>query len=721
MVYRILTIIAAFCIASGAYAQYNIVPAPAEMQIDASGTPYKYKGTVKPKLVTDSSLRPEEYVLTVDSKGVVIKAADAKGFFYGKQTLAQMQQQSDGELPPCTITDYPRFGYRGVMLDVVRCYLPVDEIKKVIDVAAELKLNTLHLHLTDDNGWRLEIKKYPKLTEVGAWRVDRPELFPGRLNAKSASEPATYGGYYTQKEMRELVKYAADRHITIIPEIEMPAHAAAAIASYPELACPVVDKFVGVFPGIGGKDAAIIMCAGNEDVYRFYEGVLDEVMDIFPSEYIHLGGDEAQKSNWEKCPKCNEKLHAEGLEDFEALQGYFMDRINRYVHQKGRKTIGWDEVTYGDPEEEMTIMGWQGLGNVAVHDSQNSGRPFILTPAKKLYLIRYQGPQWFEPYTYFGNNTLEDVYMYEPVDSTWWTPALESQLQGVQASLWTEFCKNADDVEYLIFPRLLALSEVAWSPKYSKDWDGFLEAADAYLPSLDRRGINYAKSMYNLDHKVTRPGDGALKVQLSSIRPDLEIRYSLGDSTFSNSGNEVIVKEDAVVYATTFKDGEKIGQTLALPLTFNKATSALVTAQNCSNGLANVLTNGLRGRRNSDFEWAGWHNSTAEFVVNLGSLQQIKEVKVGCLVNSDICIAAPKDLYLYVSDDDSHWRLVSTINNGPDDVYIHPQRIIDYNFDGLDTTAQYLKVVAVNPGVIPDGYAREGTPTWLYFDEISVK
>lgn len=720
MIYRILTFFAALCIVSGAYARYNIVPAPAEMQIDASANPYIYKGAVKPKLVTDSSLRPEEYVLTVDSKGVVIKVADAKGFFYGKQTLAQMQKQSDGELPACTITDYPRFGYRGVMLDLVRCYLPVGEIKKIIDVAAELKLNTLHLHLTDDNGWRLEIKKYPKLTDVGAWRVDRPELFPGRLNARSASEPATYGGYYTQKEMRELVKYAAKKHITIIPEIEMPAHAAAAIASYPELACPVVDKFVGVFPGIGGKDAAIIMCAGNEDVYRFYEDVLDEVMDIFPSEYIHLGGDEAQKGNWEKCPKCNEKLHSEGLKDFEELQGYFMDRINKYVHQKGRKTIGWDEVTYGDPKEEMTIMGWQGLGNIAVNDSRSSGRPFIMTPAKKLYLIRYQGPQWFEPYTYFGNNTLKDVYMYEPVDSTW-TSALENNLQGVQASLWTEFCKNADDVQYLIFPRLLALSEVAWSPKNTKDWQGFLDGADAFLPLLDKRGINYARSMYNLDHNVTRTEDGALRVEFSSIRPDLDIRYSVGDSTFSHPGNEVIVKDDAVVYATTFKDGERAGQMLQIPLSFNKATAAVVTSPNCSNGLAGVLTNGLRGQRNSDFEWAGWHNCTAEFVVDLGSKQDISEVNLGCLVNSDICIAAPKDLYLYTSDNGSNWQLVSTIANGADDIYIHPQRIVDYSFDGLDISARYLKVVAVNPGIIPDGYAREGTPSWLYFDEISVK
>ena len=720
MTYRILALLVILCVSHLAYGGYNIVPAPAEMNIDATSPPYKYKGAVKPKLVTDADMRAEEYVLTVDAKGVTIKAADARGFFYGRQTLAQMVRQNPGELPACSISDYPRFGYRGVMLDVVRCYLPVDEIKKIIDVAAELKLNTLHMHLTDDNGWRLEIKKYPKLTEVGAWRVDRPELFPGRLNARSASEAATYGGYYTQKEMRDLVKYAASKHITIIPEIEMPAHAAAAIASYPDLACPVVDKFVGVFPGIGGKDAAIIMCAGNEDVYRFYEDVLDEVMNIFPSEYIHLGGDEAQKSNWEKCPKCNEKLHAENLKDFEELQGYFMDRINQYVHQKGRKTIGWDEVTYGNPKEEMTIMGWQGLGNVAVDDSRHSGRPFIMTPAQKLYLIRYQGPQWFEPYTYFGNNTLKDVYTYEPVDSTW-TPALEDNLKGVQASLWTEFCRNATDAQYLIFPRLLALSEVAWGKKGQKDWQGFLDATDAFLPSLDNKGVTYARSMYNIDHKVSRTDDGSLRVELSCIRPDVDIRYSVGDSTFSQSGSELIFNDDAVIYATTYKDGERVGKTLELPVSFNKATAAKVTSSNCTNSLTEVLTNGVRGRRNSDFEWAGWHNCTAEFIVDLGKKEQINEVKLGCLVNSDICIAAPQVICLYASDNAAAWQLIGTISNSPDNVYIHPQKVIDYTFDNLHTSAQYLRIVALNPGIIPDGYAREGTPAWMYFDELIVE
>lgn len=235
------------------------------------------------KVAIDPSLAPEQYRLEVTPDGISLSAAGNSGLMYGVETLAQLADANDRRsVDACTVDDYPRFGYRGLMIDAVRCFYPVEDLRKMIDMASRLKINNVHLHLTDDNGWRLEIKKYPRLTDVGAWRVDRPEIFPGRINARSADEPATYGGFYTQKEMRELVKYAASRNVNIIPEIEMPAHSAAAIASYPELACPVVDKFVGVFPGIGGYDASIILCAGKESTYDFITGVLDEVMDIFP-------------------------------------------------------------------------------------------------------------------------------------------------------------------------------------------------------------------------------------------------------------------------------------------------------------------------------------------------------------------------------------------------------------------------------------------------------
>lgn len=670
----------------------------------------------------DPQMKHEEYSLSVSSTGVSIKAADNAGLMYAVETFAQLADASDrASVAACTITDYPRFGYRGLMIDPVRCFYTPEELRKMIDMASRLKINNVHLHLTDDNGWRLEIKKYPKLTDVGAWRVDRPDLFPGRLNARSADEPATYGGYYIQKDMRELVKYAAERNINIVPEIEMPAHSAAAIASYPELACPVVDKYVGVFPGIGGYDASIILCAGKESTYQFLTDVLDEVMDIFPSKYIHLGGDEANKSVWEKCPECNARIESEHLDGHEGLQAYLMDRINHYVRSKGRTAMGWDEVTYGDPKEDMIIYGWQGDGGVAVRDSRKSGRKFIMTPAKTLYLIRYQGPQWFEPFTYFGNNDLHDVYTYEPVGEDW-DEQLQSNLMGVQGSLWSEFCHSGADMEYLVFPRLVAVADMGWRPQGRADWEAFLPALDNFTKTLDRNDINYARSMYNLSH-VVRPEDGNLSVTLSCIRPDVEVRYAT-DSAFTSpvvADGAITVDSPTTLYASTFRDGTQMGRTLTLDLDFNKATGLKVTAPTCRNGLAYTLTNGLRGSdRNSDFEWAGWWNETAEFTVDLGKLQPVSSVQLGTLVHSDICVAAPRHIYVYTSPNATSFTLAGEVTLDDETVYYKKARVLDIDLPIKPTEARYIKVVAVNPGRIPDGFAREGTATWMYFDELKV-
>lgn len=675
------------------------------------------------KVVIDPQLKSEEYRINVYTDGVTVSASDKKGLMYAVETFAQLADANDRtSVTACSIEDYPRFSYRGLMIDPVRCFYTPEELRKMIDMASRLKINNVHLHLTDDNGWRLEIKKYPKLTSVGAWRVDRPDLFPGRLNAQSADEKATYGGYYTQNEMRDLVKYAAERNINIVPEIEMPAHSAAAIASYPELACSVVDKFVGVFPGIGGYDASIILCAGKDSTYKFLTDVIDEVLDIFPSPYIHLGGDEADKTIWKKCPDCNAKIEHEHLGNHEGLQAYLMDSINHYVRSKGRVAMGWDEVTYGDPKEDMIIYGWQGDGGVAVRDSRRSGRKFIMTPAKTLYLIRYQGPQWFEPFTYFGNNDLKDIYTYEPVGADW-DDNLRSNLMGVQGSLWSEFCRTGDDMEYLVFPRLVAVADMGWRPEGRSDWEAFLPALDNFTKTLDRNDINYARSMYNLSHVVS-PKDGKLEVTLSCIRPDVEIMYAT-DSTFTDArkySDTFIVDSPTTIYASTFCDGKQMGRTLALNLDFNKATGATVKAPTCRNGLAYTLTNGLRGSdRNSDFEWAGWWNETAEFTVDLGEITPVNSINLGTLVHSDICVVAPKQIYVYTSPNATSFTLAGSVTLDDDTIYNKKARILDIDLPVTPTEARYVKVVAVNPGRIPDGMAREGTATWMYFDNIDVK
>ena len=304
---------------------------------------------------TDSSLKSEAYQLAVTPKQIQIKASDIKGFFYALQTIRlllpsavegnRQVENIQWSIPAVTIQDEPRFGYRALMLDAARFFIPKENVLRIIDSMGILKINTLHFHLTDDNGWRLEIKKYPRLTEVGAWRVNRMDVpFYFRRNAEPG-EPTPIGGFYTQEDIKEMISYAADRQIEIIPEIDMPAHSNAALAAYPQLACPVVDSYIGVIPGLGGSNSGVIYCAGNDSAFTFLQDVLDEVMAIFPSRYIHLGGDEAQKGYWKKCPLCQERIKKEHLANEEDLQGYFMKRMSDYVRSKGREVIGWDELT----------------------------------------------------------------------------------------------------------------------------------------------------------------------------------------------------------------------------------------------------------------------------------------------------------------------------------------------------------------------------------------
>lgn len=712
-----------------AQTKYDIIPQPADVQYstDVFHLPKGWK-PAKAQQVKDASLPGEGYELSITSHGVTIKASTKEGFFYGQQTLAQIttQQQSAGDdyLQCLTISDHPRYCYRGIMLDVVRCYIPTEKILQIIDVASQLKVNRLHLHLTDDNGWRMEIKKYPKLTEVGAWRVERDTHFQNRENPR-ADEPTPVGGVYTQKELRSIVDYAAKRGITVIPEIEMPAHSVAAIASYPEMTCPVMgDRFIGVLPGIGGKDASIIYCAGNERVYTFLQDILDEVLKVFPSEYIHIGGDEAEKSHWQACALCQEQMKRNGIEDEEHLQGYFMDRIIRYLNSKGRKAIGWDEVTMGRPQEDITIFGWRGKGQAAIDDARQYGRSFVMTPGQKLYLIRYQGPQWFEPYTYFGNNTLKDVFSYEPVASDW-TPQLEQQLQGIQASLWTEFCKSSDDVEYLLFPRVMALADNAWRQKGCGDWNGFLRALDSYLPSLREKGINYAQSMYNIQHTV-RPVDGKLSVKLECERPDVQIRCTTdGQEPTAQSavfdGIAQSPSELSVVKAATFIGDRQVGKTLTLPFISNKASGCSVKAVGCTNGLADVLTNGLRGSDcHSDFEWAGWYNSDAEFVVDLGEPSAITNVILGTLANCNMTVAAPRAVFVYGSNDKTNFTMLGTTTLSDDKVFAKLPTKIDVNVSVPSSTCRYIKVKAIHPGTMPADYLRGGQTPWIYFDEVII-
>lgn len=682
------------------------------------------------RLVTDRSLKNEAYQLSVTPEGITVKASDKKGFFYGLQTVRSLLPASIEStraletawtVPAVTVNDEPRFGYRGLLLDVSRFFIPKENVLRIIDCMAMLKVNKLHFHLTDDNGWRIEIKKYPRLTEVGAWRVDHTDApFHSRRNPKEG-EPTPIGGFYTQEDMKEIVAYAMERQIEVIPEIEMPAHANAALASYPQMACPVVDEYIGVLPGLGGKNAEIIFCAGKDSVFTFIQDIIDEILPLFPSRYINIGGDEARKTYWEKCPLCQARMKKENLADEEDLQGYFMKRVSDYVRSKGREVIGWDELTNTTLPDSVIILGWQGMGTAALKAAEQ-GHRFIMTPARIMYLIRYQGPQWFEPVTYFGNNTLKDVYDYEPVQKDW-KPEYASLLMGVQACMWTEFCNSPEDVDYLIFPRLAALAEVAWAKPEKKNWASFLKAMDGYNEHLAVKGIEYARSMYNIQHTVT-PADGALQVKLECIRPDVEIRYTLdGNEPTPQSAlytGALGIDKTLTMRCATFAGGKQMGRTLILPLVWNKATAKPVL-----NAVSNeyVLTNGVRGSlKYTDSEWCSWMKSDSlSFTIDLQKVEKLYTFTLGCITNYGMAAHKPSVIQVLVSADNRSYKKVGEVRYTPEEIFREGTFIEDCSLDMGGVEARYVRVVAKGAGVCPPDHVRPGQEARVYFDEVIIE
>lgn len=679
-------------------------------------------------LELDKNLPEDAYEMQVSSGQIRVKASDSKGLFYGLQNLRLLlppaiesstaQDTVEWTVPEMTVKDAPRFGYRGFMLDVSRYFLPKEELLRMIDCMALLKLNRLHLHLTDDNGWRLEIKKYPKLTEVGAWKVDRQHLpFPERRNPKRG-EPATVGGYYTQADMKEIIAYAADRQIEIIPEIDIPAHSNAALASYPEYACPVVKDFIGVIPGLGGKNAEIIFCGGNEKTYEFLQDVLDEVIALFPSRYIHLGGDEATKTNWKKCPLCQARIREEHLADEEALQGYFMGRMSDYVRSKGKEVMGWDELTNSKLPEDAIIFGWQGFGNAALKAAEQ-GHRFVMTPARVAYLIRYQGPQWFEPLTYFGNNTLKGLFDYEPVQEGW-KPEYEKLLMGVQASMWTEFCNKPEDVFYLVFPRLAALAEIAWVPKNQKDWNVFLKGLDNYTAHLEQKDVVYARSMFNIQHRIIPNDNGALTLTLECERPDVDIHYTLDGTeptaTSPRYTQALTLKENVTVKAATFAGNEQQGKTLILPVEWNKATAKPLV--NAASGME-VLVNGLRGSlKQTDFEW---YTGAMNVTVDLQQPEDIRSCTAGCITNYGMAVHKPKSMTVELSDDNLHFKEAGKLTFTDDEIFREGNFIEDLRIDVDHARARYIRFTFEAPSNCPADHVRPGQPSRVYLDELIIR
>jgi hexosaminidase len=515
---------------------------------------------------------PEGYRLEVE-KNILLEAGEPRGVFYGIQTLVQLLfsgSRSMGAivLPAVQINDQPRFSWRGMHLDVSRHFFDKEFIKKYIDILALHKMNTFHWHLVDDQGWRLEIKKYLRLTEVGAWRVDMEDIPWNFRPDPQPGEKPTYGGFYTQDDIREVVKYAADRFITIVPEIEMPAHVQSALAAYPRFSCKQVPLMV---PAGGVWPITNIYCAGNDSTFIFLQDILSEVMDLFPSKYIHIGGDEADKTEWKQCPRCQNRIQQEGLGDEEELQSYFIRRIESFLNAHNRILIGWDEILQGGLADNAMVMSWRGTrGGIR---AARMGHDAVMTPIDFCYFNYYQSPDRdLEPYAIGGFTDLLKVYSYEPVPDEL-NGKEAKHILGVQGNVWSEYLLTGSQVEYMALPRITALSEVQWTPARLKDKDDFLRRLPALLDLLTNQGINYyVPAPQGLLNKM---------VFMDSIGVDLKNPLPFGEIRFTLSG-----KDPELVNSTEYKK----------PLTFFSDT-LLKTAVFLKNGRRSLVRSTRIARR----------------------------------------------------------------------------------------------------------------------------
>ncbi|TVZ57519.1 hexosaminidase [Flavobacteriaceae bacterium MAR_2010_105] len=679
-------------------------------------------------LMIDESLEHETYHLDINSDRVIIRSKGNPGFLYALETIRQLlpltiessERVSDIEwrIPSLTIQDQPRFRYRGLMLDVSRHFFEIDYLKKTIDRLAMLKMNVLHLHLVDDQGWRIEIKKYPKLTEVGAWRVDQEDKHWDGRYTTSPDEKGTYGGFYTQEELKQLVKYAATKNVEVIPEIEMPAHVSSAIASYPELSCREIP--IGV-PSGGLWPITEIYCAGKESTFEFLENVLLEVMDIFPSKYIHVGGDEATKTNWAKCPHCKKRMKDEGLTNVEELQSYFIKRMERFINSKGKRLIGWDEILEGGLAPEATVMSWRGVkGGV---EAAEQGHDVIMTPGSHCYFDHYQGPQNQEPLAWGGYTPLSKVYTFDPIVETMSDDEAKHVLGG-QANLWSEQIKTEAHSEYMIFPRLVALSETLWSPKESRDWEDFSSRIVTMFERFDYLGINYAESAYlvmedvqiNLDNKE-------VTVSLKNEFADADIRYTLGENKLTD--NAIKYTEPLKIYKTTaihaslFKDNKPVGVPFNTTIEFHKAVGKKVSFKEIYDDRYQGegeygLVNTLRGTKNfSDGHWQAWLGKDMEAVIDLGEETPIQKVVLGTMENQGPGIYFPTAVTVYVSTDGENFNEVGVIRRP---YAKNPTSVLkEFEVNFQVQSARFVKVVATNLKRTP-----EGGGVWLFVDELKI-
>ena len=679
-------------------------------------------------LSIDNSLPKEGYNLVVQPDKISIAAADYNGAIYALETLRQLLPKefesstpvnANWVIPTITINDKPEYPWRGLMLDVSRHFFSKEYILKTLDRMAMLKLNTFHFHLVDNEGWRIEIKKYPKLTEVGAWRVDQEDKLwdertsnPADAFDNPASAPKKYGGFYTQEDIKEIVAYAAARGITVIPEIEMPAHVMSAIAAYPELSChkrPIGVPSGAVWPNID------IYCAGQEESFTFLEDVLTEVMALFPSKYIHIGGDEADHTEWEKCPKCQQRIKDNHLKDVHQLQSYFIKRIDKFLVSKGRVLVGWDEIMDGGLANDAVVMNWRGIdiGRKALEQ----GNPVVLT--SDCYINRYQGLPEYEPLANGGYVTLKKLYHYN-LEKENLTPELQKNVLGSQANLWAEYIATPEHSEYMLFPRLLAFSEISWTPDNLKNWDNFVKRTETFMDRLDVMKIKYARSMYQVLPAVENQ-NGKVFLKLECEVPNADIRYALGDTPIEKAEKytQPIPFNESTTFKATVFSGKATNTITTGEVTFHKAIakkmsySPLYHKKYQGQGEM-TLTNVVRGSKNFlDGQWLGWLGDDVTLTLDLEQATEVSEVRIGAMDYQASGIYFPIKFAVALSTDGKNYREVAT-HNEPCVVRGKPS-LKDFALKFNSQEARYIKITLKNVKTPP-----KGGDAWLFIDEVLV-
>ena len=689
--------------------------------------------------ILDSNLEKEAYTLKVDRKSVKVSASSLNGFVYAIQTLKQMMPveiygnteaaDKDWSIPCCIINDVPRFSYRGMHMDVSRHFFDMEMVKKYLDIMEIHKLNTLHWHLTDDQGWRIEIKKYPKLTEVGSIRK---ETLVGHLFESETYDSIPYGEgcYFTQEQIKEIIAYAASKGINIIPEIDLPGHMLAALAAYPELGCSGGPYDVWGRWGVADE----VLCAGKEETMIFLENVLAEVAELFPYEYFHIGGDECPKVYWETCPHCQAKIKELGLKDddkFQAehyLQSYVMKRMTEFLGKKGKKVIGWDEILEGEVAEDAIVMSWRGASGGI--QAARMGLDAVMTPNTHFYLDYYQTlDKENEPLAIGGYLPIEKCYSYEPFVEGM-TDEEKSHILGVQANLWTEYIATNEHLEYMLLPRLAALSEVQWCQPEVKNWDRFLESADDFCAIYETAGYNYAKHIFQITGTSAINKDKACVEAMLAIQGNARIHYTLDGSEPTEESpvydGPIEIHTTCTLKAKSFRDGF-VTKTYTKEFTGHKAMGRPVSIgtephSSYVYGAPDNLTDGILSMDTyTSGDWAGWCDSPFEATVDMKDCGQYSSVTLSTYVFKHDWIFNPTDIRVLTSDDGKTFTEVAyaeikTIDNIDDG-----NGRQEYTLTFAPAEARYLKVTASPVTRLPDWHPGKGSAGFLFVDEVIVR